>query len=128
MKRKVILVFGIAFALSMCQSKKMVYQFPEGMSPQIQAMKLESCRKGERLFDLNCGACHYTDHKGRRVVPDFSPEQLGNYEFRFLNKSHEDSLTEVRLSQDDLISIIDFLTYKKKSGVVVKTENKKPVD
>lgn len=112
-----ILTLGLMAA---CAEKKLIYEFPIGMSENVRQQNYESCEKGRILFDVNCGGCHYKEIKRRKVIPDFSPEQLSNYEFRFLNRNHEDSLTENRLSQDDLVHIITFLTYKKKSGEGIK--------
>ena len=115
--RGLVLSIGL---MASCAEKKLIYEFPEGMSENVRQQNFESCEKGRILFDLNCGGCHYKVIKKRKVIPDFSPEQLSNYEFRFLNRNHEDSLTENRLSQDELVHIITFLTYKKKSGIGIK--------
>ncbi|HEY1047877.1 MAG TPA: hypothetical protein VGF79_15660 [Bacteroidia bacterium] len=115
--RGLILTAGFITA---CAERKIVYDFPVAMSENVRQQNYESCEKGRILFDVNCGGCHYKEVKGRKVIPDFSMEQLSNYEFRFLNRNHEDSLTESRLSQDELVHIITFLTYKKKSGIGIK--------
>lgn len=107
----------MGMGLSMCKTNKVVYDFPENMAPHIKELNLAACEKGRVLFDINCAGCHAKKEGKRVIIPDFTAEQLGNYEFRFLNKSHEDSLQETQLSQDDLIDIIAFLTYKKKNEV-----------
>jgi cytochrome c peroxidase len=113
--KKILLVMMMGMGLSMCKSNKVIYDFPENMPTNIREQNLASCEKGRVLFEMNCAACHVKKEGKRSIIPDFTPEQLGNYEFRFLNKSHEDSLQENQLSQDDLIHIITFLTYKKKN-------------
>jgi hypothetical protein len=113
--KKILLVTMMGMGLSMCKTNKIAYEFPENMPPNIREQNLASCEKGRVLFGMNCAGCHVKMEGKHSVIPDFTAEQLGNYEFRFLNKSHEDSLQENQLSQDDLIHIITFLTYKKKN-------------
>jgi hypothetical protein len=65
--------------------------------------------------------------KGKTIIPDFSPDQLSNYEFRIANEKHDENLSETKLSSDELAQIIKFLTYKKRSHYVFQTQKKGPI-
>ena len=109
-------VIALIIIFEMCSAKKTAtvqYNFPPIMSDTIRKITQEQCDKGLALFRLNCSRCHTDTVKGREIIPNFSTEQLSNYEFRFRNKKHEDNLTESQLTQDELVLIITFLTYKK---------------
>lgn len=112
----IISAIALIIIFEMCGAKKTAtvqYNFPPMMNDTIRKVTQEQCDKGLVLFRLNCSKCHADTVKGKEVIPSFSSEQLSNYEFRFRNKKHEDNLTESKLSQDELIMIITFLTYKK---------------
>lgn len=96
-------------------SKKTYYILPPEMTESVRKSAEEQCEKGLMLFRMNCSKCHADTVNGKEILPDFTPEQLSNYEFRVANKKHEDNLGEMQLTQDELVSIIAFLTYKKKN-------------
>lgn len=110
------IILGLSLVFSQCKSKQVVYyELPAEMSSDVRTAVQAQCEKGLVLYRLNCAKCHSDTVKGKEVIPDFSPEQLSNYEFRFANKKHEDNLNETQLTQDELVCIIAFLTYKKKN-------------
>ena len=107
---------GLILLTSQCSSKKLaVYELPAAMAPAVRLSMQEQCDKGLILYRMNCAKCHSDSSKKKEFIPDFSPSQLSNYEFRFANKKHEDNLNENQLTQDELVNIIMFLTYKKKN-------------
>ncbi len=54
------------------------------------------------------------------VIPDFTDEQLVNYEIRILNQEHLSNIPEMEVAEDELATILTFLRYKKKSNVPAK--------
>lgn len=115
---KYSVVIGI-FTLGICWtassfSQKIVYEFPDAMPKHIQAAFLERCEKGKILYDINCSKCHTTAVKGKKIIPDFTPEQLKGYELRVSNAQHESSITETTITAEELGLIMNFLEYKKK--------------
>lgn len=118
MKNKLLISAFLVLFLALCKPAKVVYVFPEGMTDAVRVSTEESCEKGRIMFGVHCAACHVKKEGKKEIFPSFSAEQLSNYEFRFLNRNHEDSLTEDRLSQDDLVHIMNFLTYRKKDEPV----------
>ena len=94
---------------------KVPYEFPEAMAAPIRAEFTKTCDKGQTLYDINCGKCHTTYVKRKKVVPDFSAEQMEAYQIRVLNPKHESELPETNVTAEELADILTFLTYKKKN-------------
>src|SRR5574343_1220667 len=113
--KKMAVIILVLMGTTACVSNKLArVELPSMMSDSLKKVTQEQCNKGMALFIENCSPCHGGSDK-RKSIPDFSPEQLSNYEFRFANKKHEEQLSEAQLSQDELVQIITFLTYKRKN-------------
>lgn len=118
MKKKytVLLLLSLTLSTAACHTqKKISYDFPPAMSDNIRAGYTELCDKGKVLYERTCARCHTILVKGRRVIPDFSPEQLTGYTIRVSNKRHETSMPDSLVSVEDLSLITTFLTYKQKN-------------
>lgn len=106
----------IIFSVQCSSSRKSSYQFPDEMPAAMKANFSGRCDKGLQLFESHCAGCHVKIVKGKRVIPDFRPEQLEEYELRAKNSSHKKNLSEEVLSEDQLEYIVLFLKYKKKNS------------
>ncbi|MFM6984379.1 MAG: hypothetical protein ACKOXF_09610 [Chitinophagaceae bacterium] len=115
MKKIGIAFIGLIGMIGCVSNKAARVELPAMMSDSLKKVTMEQCNKGMALFIENCSSCHCDTSKKKLTIPDFSAEQLSNYEFRFANKKHEEQLSESQLSQDELVQIITFLTYKKKN-------------
>jgi outer membrane murein-binding lipoprotein Lpp len=96
------------------------YTFPDDslkMSDSAKAEFVKNFDKGQILYGIVCAKCHNKLVDGKEVVPDFSLPQLMDYEMRVQYPSHEGRLTEANLSVLELDHVVDYLRYKKKSGV-----------
>ncbi len=96
------------------------YTFPDDslkMSDSAKAEFVKNFDKGQILYNIVCAKCHNKVVDGKEVVPDFSLPQLMDYEMRVQYPSHEGRLTEANLSVLELDHVVDYLRYKKKSGV-----------
>ena len=114
--KKILLITSCLIGMMACVSNKAArVELPSMMSDSLKKVTMEQCNKGMALYIENCSSCHSDSSKKKQTIPDFSPEQLSNYEFRFANKKHEEQLSESQLTQDELVQIITFLTYKKKN-------------
>ncbi len=124
MKVKMILLLTAmaAFVWIQCfaRKKEVAYEFPDAMAAPIQAAFAQQCEKGLVLYQINCSRCHDVAQGKKMLVPDFTPEQLVGYELRVINPKHESDLPETTVSAEELGQIMTFLTYKKKSGILVK--------
>lgn len=124
MKRAIavtIILSGILGLQCFAQKKqKVTYEFPEQMSPAVQAEFAKLCDKGKILYDLNCAQCHNTKVKGKEVIPDFTQEKLIGYELRVSNQQHEADMPDTKVTAEELGLITTFLTYKKKNEPAAK--------
>src|SRR4051812_30763212 len=120
MTRFTTLACAIALPLTIaaCTSmRRSTYTFPAAMREDVRTGFTAQAEKGRVLYEINCGVCHNKMIGGRKVVPDFTPEQLAGYEIRIGNSDHERSLGEDRVSAEELAMINVYLTYKTPSGV-----------
>jgi hypothetical protein len=114
--RSFIILFCIAFFIDACTSqKKITYEFPDAMSGPVQAEYTRLCEKGRVLYEINCASCHTKKVKGKMILPEFTQEQLGAYSIRIANATHEEKVSEERVSAEELTLITYFLTYSKKT-------------
>ena len=95
--------------------KKETYVFPDAMAQPIRDEYTRLCDKGKILYEINCEKCHTTVAKGKKIVPDFTEEQLGAYSIRVANAKHEENVSESNVSAEELALITTYLTYKKKN-------------
>lgn len=119
MKRVVVAITIIAMIASLQgvaqKVKKVTYEFPDAMLPVVKEQYIKFCDKGQILYNINCAQCHNTTVKGKQVIPDFTQEQLTEYELRIQNPKHESSIPESTVTTEELGYIVTFLTYKKKN-------------
>lgn len=112
-------IITILLTFDQCTSqKKIQYDLPEAMAPNIKADYLKQCEKGRILYEINCAGCHTKKVNGKRIIPDFKPEQLVGYELRISNPSHESGIPETNVSAEELGLIMTFLSYKRKNTPV----------
>lgn len=139
MKKYVLIFFSIiSIILINCKAKKskinssivernkvamanpILYDMPEDSLTMTDDKKKEfkeSCDRGIIIYNTICASCHNKLIDGKQVVPDFSIPQLMDYEIRIQYPSHEDRLKENNLTIQELDDVVNYLRYKKKSGV-----------
>lgn len=114
-----ILIFLSCIVLMHCKVPQEVpYELPVAMIPTAKIEYAKQCDKGKILYDINCAQCHTTTLKRKKIIPDFSIEQLTAYEIRVSTPEHESNIPETTVSAEELGYIMTFLSYKKKSGKV----------
>jgi hypothetical protein len=112
----VISLFMSSIWTVQCTSQKSIsYEFPEAMGQTVRADFIKQCDKGQILYEINCGGCHTKKINGKKVIPDFTPDQLKGYELRVTNAKHETHLTDESVTAEELGLIMTFLNYKKKN-------------
>ena len=105
-----------AFFMACSTQKKINYEFPAAMAPDVRAGFTAICDKGQVLYGINCGGCHNVKKGRRELIPDFTLEQLKGYELRIMNPQHESSMPDEKVTAEELGQISTFLMYKKPSG------------
>lgn len=112
--KKLLFIFGLFFFFCTA-TKKIEYEFPETMRPEVKKGYLELCDKGQAIYNAACAKCHNYKVKGKWVVPDFKQEQLVGYALRIKNQRHETNLPDSLVSEEELGLVMTFLEYKKKN-------------
>ncbi|MBA2612492.1 MAG: c-type cytochrome [Bacteroidetes bacterium] len=118
---KLPVLFSLQLVLLQCQSqKKEQYELPEAMLPHVKVFYAEQCDKGQILYDLNCAKCHTSKVRGKKIIPDFTPQQLTGYTLRVANAQHEKNMPDSLVTEEELGIIMTFLSYKKKNTIAKK--------
>jgi len=96
------------------------YNLPDdslSMNDSAKKEFVKSFNKGQIVYNLICAKCHNKIVNGLEVVPDFSLPQLMDYEIRIQYPIHQERLSPENLSATELDDVVNYLRYKKKSGV-----------
>ncbi len=115
-----IVALSIISGACVTAKKKVSYEFPKEMAPNIQAEYTKICDKGQALYNMTCAKCHNMTVRNKTIIPDFTPEQIKGYEIRASNVQHETTMPDSLVTAEELGQISTFLMYKKKSGVPIK--------
>lgn len=105
----------LVFAQETVSSDTSGYQLPATMPSHVKTEYAKMCDKGKILYQINCGGCHTKKVDGKNVIPDFSIQQINDYELRVLNPKHESDIPETTVTPEELSLIMTFLTYKIKN-------------
>ena len=114
-KIQIGLLISCASLASYAQKKE--YELPAEMSESVRSQYEVICEKGLILYNINCGPCHTKTIKRKKVIPDFEASKLAGYEIRVLNPQHTSHIEEDKLTPEELVFIVTFLNYKKKSWI-----------
>lgn len=118
-----IAILGVSCMMFDCATeKKVACVFPVEMKEPIRMEYAKICDKGQILYDINCGKCHTKSVRGKKIVPDFTSEQLKGYEIRVSNSTHEQNLPEENVTPEELGQIMTFLSYKKRNEVPIRAK------
>jgi cytochrome c5 len=114
-----IITAGI-FLINCKSTNKISYNLPNGITEDDSAKKkfVKQFNEGKILYQINCAKCHSTTVNGKEVIPDFTLEQLTDYEIRMQNPKHAEDLRETNITQEELEKVILFFRYKKRNPVV----------
>jgi|SRR5688572_8254062 hypothetical protein len=116
MKTLSISVLLISLLILACAtSRKAPYVLPDAMLPEVKVEYAKNCEKGYFLYKLSCAKCHSTKKWGKEIIPDFSSDQLRGYALRVSNTRHESNLPDSLISEEELMYVMTFLSYKKKN-------------
>lgn len=115
MKKVICLAVTSLIVFAASGQKKVTYEFPEEMLPEVKEQYIKLWEKGKILYQLNCAGCHNTFKGRKEIIPDFDVAKVTGYTMRVANAKHESSLPDEQVSEEDLALISVFLIYKKKS-------------
>jgi hypothetical protein len=110
--KSISIIASLLFCVCCAVQKTVTIDLPPEMLPHVKPHYESECARGQVLYDLNCGKCHTTYVKRKKIVPDFTEDQLRGYELRLTNKKHQAELTDSVVSEEELSVIMTFLRYK----------------
>jgi mono/diheme cytochrome c family protein len=118
MRRRWIATAAMAAALhaGCAANRRAAYDIPTTMSPEAQRILLERIEKGRVLFKANCAECHGIYGGGRDSIPDFSKEQIDDYDANFVRADARNHAVARKLSQSQVDAILTFLRARKPAG------------
>lgn len=126
MRKIVVPIVSIVlfFTVESKAQKKVVADFPATMPTTVKAEYQRQFDKGLVLYDINCARCHNVTIKKKVYIPDFTVNELMNYDVRRGNATHEDEIPETQVTTEELGYIIIFLNYKKRNDIEVRNKVK----
>jgi len=68
----------------------------------------------EKFYTHQLCTMSYRYREAKKLIPDFTPEQLIGYELRVTNPQHESNIPETTVSAEELGYIMTFLNYKRR--------------
>lgn len=110
----IILISGLLIYSACKMQSTALYLLPEEMLPHVKEVYDKECIKGQALYLMTCNKCHNQGSKKNVIIPEWSAEQLSGYTLRVSNKRHEENMPDSLVSEEDLGTIMTFLSYKKK--------------
>ena len=88
---------------------KLEFPVSPDVTPQNRALMIERYDKGKILFRNNCSGCHGIFAAGKDSVPNFSKEQIDNYNANFVKGDQRNHAIARKLSQQQIDYILTFL-------------------
>jgi hypothetical protein len=103
-----VIVAGTA-CLGCATSRPSDYVIPPGVAGENRRLLLERIRTGKALFKTNCSGCHGIFTKGKDGIPNFTTEQIDNYDANFVKADQRNHAVARKLSQEQVDKILTFL-------------------
>ena len=120
-----ISVLTVMLALQQCAGKKEVpFTYPKVVTAEMRPAFDEQFQRGHALYEINCSGCHTQVVNGKKVIPDFTRDQLIGYMLRMRYPSHRKPLHETFISRQELMDVELFLKHRKPSGCSMTTPPK----
>ncbi len=89
--------------------RKLEFPVSPDITPGNRALMIERYDKGKILFRANCSGCHGIFAAGKDSVPNFSKEQIDNYNANFVKGDQRNHAVARKLSQQQIDYILTFL-------------------
>src|SRR5215831_5063926 len=94
-------IFVIAFVMIKCSApRKTEYNIPPTASEEYKTLLKERLDKGKELYKIYCADCHGIFSKGKDSIPNFSKDQIDNYDALFVKKDPRSHAVARKLSQE----------------------------
>lgn len=118
MKKYALLFLFIAtlFLTQNCKTRKYQpeFDFMGTVTAEDSSDYVEAGLSGYELYQQYCGPCHGITHKGQKSIPNFTDEQLEDYNLRWQMGEGNTHGDLDQLSDNQLDNILLFLQYRKR--------------
>ena len=104
------MVAGLVLLLAGCAAHRAL-EFPIALdvTPENRALMIQRYDTGKVLFRANCSGCHGIFSAGKDSVPNFSNDQIDNYNANFVKADRRNHAVARKLSQLQVDYILTFL-------------------
>jgi len=113
----ILAIFSLTLFLTQnCKVKNYTptFQFEQGISEADSLDLQEAGEIGFELYKKYCGGCHGITHKGIKSIPNFTDEQMEDYNLRWQMGQGSTHAELEDLSDHQLNNILVFLQYRKR--------------
>jgi len=118
MKKYIILLTLVCglFLTQNCKVKQYepFFDFHGTVSAEDSSDYVEAGENGFELYKKFCGNCHGINTKGQKGIPNFTNEQLEDYNLRWQMGQGSSHIGLDELSDNQLDNILIFLQYRKR--------------
>ena len=105
----------LALAVWSCAAHKPVeYVIPADVTGENRELMIERCETGRMLFKVNCSECHGIYGGGKDSIPNFSAQQIDNYNANYIKADPRNHAVARQLSQQQVDCILTFLRLRKR--------------
>ena len=102
----------ILFSECATHKNKITYNIPATLSKENREKLITILDRGKELYKANCSECHGIFTQGKDSIPNFTNQQIDNYSSRFMRKDPKNHAVVIKMTGDQLNSVLTFLKYK----------------
>ena len=92
---------------------KVSYNIPAELPDAQRKILVDVLDKGKELYKTYCSDCHGIFTKGKDKIPNFTNEQIDNYNSRFVMRDIKNHAVARQMSPEQLKQVLTFLKYKR---------------
>ena len=97
------------------------YAISPDVTSENRALLIERFEKGKVLFRANCAICHGVYGHSRDSVPDFTQQQIDDYNANFVKADQTNHAVARRMSQQQVDYILTFLRLRIRTATPATT-------
>ena len=117
MKNKFLISLISACLLLWIQSyaqPKVEYTPPSNLTGDARAEVITHIEKGKLLFKKKCSKCHGVFTNGKEGIPNFSKQELANYNIKFIQEDPLNHAVSQKMTDEEFTDVIYFLQFYKR--------------
>ena len=92
---------------------RVTYNIPPELPDAQRKILVDVLDKGKELYKTYCSDCHGIFTQGKDKIPNFTNEQIDNYNSRFVMRDMKNHAVARQMSPEQLKQVLTFLKYKR---------------